>query len=290
MPGLGGAALQVRDRLWSDFSFVASSGAREKIVAALGYAPKLPRQLAVDTNLGLPHVSRSLRELTNRGLVECLTPSARSHGRRYALTKLGTNLVAYMQNSAHRLSRWGGNSSAAGFVPKIRASAATRFIEYLTRTRGRATVLAALKDWSVDPEELNAETWLSAVAFEDFLELLVSNLGGGSYDFLRTLASQALPTIPSIWGEIVKVIPLSIVFERAPIIYNKEVNYGRLVVSRGRREARLQLFDWMPIEASCATFHGLCEGVLRARGADGTVTKTQCVRSGHDRCEYLVRW
>src|SRR3972149_4373688 len=85
----GGGRPQIQDRLWMDFSFVASSGYRERVVSALASAPKLPRQVAQDTDLRSTHVSRALREVSSRGLVECLTPSAKSHGRLYALTEPG---------------------------------------------------------------------------------------------------------------------------------------------------------------------------------------------------------
>jgi len=289
-PGEGERLVQVRDRLWSDFSFVASSRYREKVITSLASAPKLPGQLAEETTVSLPHVSRSLRELADRGLVECLTPSAKSHGRLYALTKLGSNVASYRQASGQRLPHQANDPRAVGFVPKIRASSAVRVIQYLKKTRGSSTVLAALKDWSVDAEELSPETWLSADAFDEFLELLVSRLGGGSYDFLRSLFSRVMPSIPSVREQIMRVIPLSALAETAPIAYGKELNYGRLIVKKGRRQVRFQHFDWMPTAGFCAATHGTYEGVLNARGVDGTVTKTQCARAGDDHCEYLVEW
>lgn len=282
--------MQTRDRMWSDFSFVTSSSYREKIITALASTPKQPRDLERETNVSLTHVSRSLRELRSRGLVECLTPSTKTHGRVYALTKVGSSVVGYMQASVKRLPTRGPDSSASPFVPKIRAASAVRLIEHLRATRGTTTVLTALQEWSVDPEELSPDTWLSADAFDQFLEFLVTKLGDGKYDFLRQLCSDVIPTVPSIRAQIAKVIPFSVVAELAPIGYSKELNYGRLVVRRGRRQVRFQHFDWVPAPAFCAAAHGTYEGVLRARGIQGTVRKSRCVRSGDDHCEYVVRW
>src|SRR2546425_10995740 len=96
--------MQVHDRLWSDFSFVASSGHREKVMAGRAATPKLPGQRGRETKLRLTHVSRALRELAGRGLGESLTPSAKGPGRLYALTKSGASLAAYRRNASHRVA------------------------------------------------------------------------------------------------------------------------------------------------------------------------------------------
>lgn len=282
--------MPVRERVWSDFSFVASSGYREKAISALASSPKLPRQIARETNLRTTHVSRALREMAKRGLVECLTPSAKSHGRLYGLTETGSRLVAYRTTSRRQFSPPGPDSKSIEFVPKIRASLAVAGIRYLNATMGSAKVRDVLKDWSVDPDKLTKDTWLSVEAADEYLELLVSRLGNGSYDYIRTLTSCVTPTVSSIKEQLMKAIPLTALVERAPIVWNKEWNYGRLVVETGHRQASFQHFDWMPTPAFCAGAHGAYEGILRARGVVGTVTKVQCVRNGDDRCEYLVKW
>ena len=269
---------------------MASSGYREKVITALAASPKLPHQLARETNLRLTHVSRSLREMAKKGLVECLTPSTRSHGRLYALTEVGSRLVAYRQSSRRRFSPPSQDSKSVDFVPKIRASLAIAAIRHMEATLGAAKVRDVFKDWSVDPDDLTKDTWLSVDAADEYLELLVSKLGNGSYDYIRILTSKVTPTVSSIREQLMKALPFSALVEFAPIVWNKEWNYGRLVVERGRREARFQHFDWLPTPAFCAGAQGAYEGVLRARGLDGTVMKTRCVRSGDDRCEYLMKW
>src|SRR5439155_5692448 len=77
--------MEPRGHAWSDFSFVVSSGYRERVLTGLAPKPKVPRQLAEETDLRIVHVSRALRELSDRGLVECLTPGGRRRGRRYGL-------------------------------------------------------------------------------------------------------------------------------------------------------------------------------------------------------------
>lgn len=263
---------------------------REKVITALAAAPKVPSQLARETDLRTTHVSRSLREMAKRDLVVCLNPSARSHGRMYGLTPVGTRLAAYMRASAQGRASVRKDSRGIGFVPKVRAATVVRLIESLTATHGREAVTNALEDWSVNPDALTEDTWLVAGAFDEFLELVAARLGNGSDDFIRTLCARVMPTTPWIQEHLTRLVPLSALVERAPIAYYKELNYGRLVVKLGRREAKFQHYDLAPVPAFCAAVHGTYEGILRARRVEGTVTKTRCLRSGDDRCEYLVRW
>ena len=92
------------DQLWLDFGFVASSGYRMKVMTVLVTGPKVPQQLARETNIRITHVSRTLRELAKRRLVECLTPSVKSHGRVYAVTKAGSDLLACLRAPVARSS------------------------------------------------------------------------------------------------------------------------------------------------------------------------------------------
>jgi hypothetical protein len=78
--------------------------------------------------------------------------------------------------------------------------------------------------------------------------------------------------------------------ERAPVVYAKEWNFGRLEVETTPRSADLRHFDWMPTPAMCAMFHGIYEGILHWRGIDGQVRKVRCVRAGDPCCEYHVTW
>src|SRR2546425_13127271 len=75
------STMAARGHVWSDFSFVVSSGDREKVLTSLAPKPKVPRQLADETDLRVVHVSRALRELSDRGLVECLPPEVKARGR-----------------------------------------------------------------------------------------------------------------------------------------------------------------------------------------------------------------
>ena len=79
---------------WSKCSFLLSAKNRRKILIALD-KPKIPTELASISGLHLSHVSRALRELSNKGVVECLTPKAKV-GKLYKRTKFGDELVSYL--------------------------------------------------------------------------------------------------------------------------------------------------------------------------------------------------
>ena len=279
-----------RDRLWSDFSFVASSGYREKVLRSLAGQPKLPKQLAQDTSLRIVHVSRALRELRERDLVECLTPERKARGRVYGITANGSALIAVFRTSSHRYLPSGRGTPAIGFVPKIRASLVLRCVAYLRLTKGDIPTRDALRRWSVNADELTDDTWLSVDAYDEFFELLEASFGDGSYDFIRDLCSHTAPALSTVKEQILKIIPLEALAETAPIVYNKEWNYGRLEVRTGKRWAVFQHYDWQPTPPMCAMFHGIYEGVLNARRAQGDVKKTRCVRLGDDHCEYRAEW
>ena len=177
-----------------------------------------------------------------------------------------------------------------GFVPKIRVSSVVRFLEYLRKTRGRGVVAEAIASWSVDADKLTEDTWLSVEACAQLLEIVETKFGDGSYGYIRKLFSGAMSTFPTVLEQLSKAIPLTALAERAPIVYAKEWNYGRLEVTAERRKIVFRHYDWMPTPAMCAMFHGIYEGGLIYRGVKGKVTKTMCVRTGSDHCEYRVEW
>ncbi len=76
---------------WEKYSFVVRAKNRKKILTALK-SPQTPSELSEKTGINLPHVSRSLRELGEEDLVECLTPE-QTTGRVYDRTELGEEIA-----------------------------------------------------------------------------------------------------------------------------------------------------------------------------------------------------
>lgn len=76
---------------WTTYSFVIRGKTRKRIFLALEN-PKTPSQIATELRLSTTHVSRALKELSDKGLVKCLTP-AEKFGRIYDLTPTGRKLL-----------------------------------------------------------------------------------------------------------------------------------------------------------------------------------------------------
>ena len=274
-------------RLWSDFSFVASSRYRERVILSMASRPRLPGEIAEATDLRIAHVSRALRQLRERGLAECLSPEAKARGRLYGLTATGSRPVEYFRTSSARYVPPKASVSLR-FLPKIRAP--YRGVAFLRQVKGEEETRRALRNWSVDIDEVNEHSWISLDAYAEFLELMEAAWGDGSYEFVRWVSYYATATINSVREELLRKVPLEMVAERAPIVYMKEWNYGRLEVRTGHRWALFEHFDWVPHPGMCAMFLGSYEGLLAARGAEGTVTETRCVRRGDDHCAFHVQW
>ena len=198
--------MESRSHVWSDFSFVVSSGYRERVLSSLAPKPKVPRQLAEETDLRIVHVSRALRELSGRGLVECLTPDVKARGRLYGLTPDGAALLSELNGSRRYVTPTLREPAKEGFVPKIRGSSVVRFLEYLRKTRGRGVVSEAIASWSVDADKLTEDTWLSVEACAQLLEIVETKFGDGSYGYIRKLFSGAMSTFPTVLEQLSKAI------------------------------------------------------------------------------------
>ena len=81
---------------WDKYSFLLSAKNRRKVLFALD-EPKIPTEIASMLGVNLSHVSRTLAELSNKGIVECLTPKSRV-GKLYRRTKFGDEIATYLKN------------------------------------------------------------------------------------------------------------------------------------------------------------------------------------------------
>ena len=145
--------------VWSDFSFVAASGYRERVLNALSRKPKFPKDVARETTLRITHVSRALREMGGRGLVECLNPEAKARGRIYGVTEVGASLLAYFDRSNRRFVPASARGSPyLGFVPKIRGSSVLRILAALRDSKGKEALDGAIRSWTIDPREITEDS------------------------------------------------------------------------------------------------------------------------------------
>jgi predicted transcriptional regulator len=75
---------------WADISFVNRSRVRKAILRSL-QKPKMPTEIAKELDTNVTQISRALRELEKRELVECLTPEERK-GKYYSRTEKGNHI------------------------------------------------------------------------------------------------------------------------------------------------------------------------------------------------------
>lgn len=74
---------------WDIVGYVISSRYRVAVLSRLSDSPATPSGIADDESLAVTHVSRALRGLRERGLVELLVPEERRKGRVYGITEEG---------------------------------------------------------------------------------------------------------------------------------------------------------------------------------------------------------
>lgn len=85
--------------MWNEIGFIASSNYREKIFLELNLNEITPKELSDLTGIALPNVTRALKELEERGLVECLNPDFK-RGRLYAPTEMGKHIFKLIEEGS----------------------------------------------------------------------------------------------------------------------------------------------------------------------------------------------
>ena len=78
------------------YGFTVASKYRKNVVIALGHKPKTPKEISLETNCGLTHISRALQELLKKDIVRCVTPN-RVKGRIYQLTVKGEEIFKLLK-------------------------------------------------------------------------------------------------------------------------------------------------------------------------------------------------
>jgi len=84
---------------WEYLGFIKGSKYRESVFRQLMDGIKTPKELSEKTGIRTNHVSRTLKELELKDLIECKTPGLRK-GRIYSLTSKGI-MVSSKLNSEY---------------------------------------------------------------------------------------------------------------------------------------------------------------------------------------------
>jgi len=82
---------------WDVVGYVISSTHRTRVLGRLADGPATPTQIAENVDLSVTHVSRALRSLRDRELVELLVPEERQKGRVYGITTAGREIWSVIQ-------------------------------------------------------------------------------------------------------------------------------------------------------------------------------------------------
>lgn len=77
---------------WDEIGFVISSEYRIEVLETLSTGPSIPSTIASETGIPITHVSRALRALSERSLVELLVSKHKKKGRIYGMTERGQEL------------------------------------------------------------------------------------------------------------------------------------------------------------------------------------------------------
>lgn len=74
---------------WDEVSYVISSSYRVSVLQRLAESPATPSRIAEDTDCPIAHISRALRGLRERELVDLLVSEDQQKGRVYGITEQG---------------------------------------------------------------------------------------------------------------------------------------------------------------------------------------------------------
>lgn len=259
-------------------SYVLGSRQREKVLGAVIPGPKTPVQLARETNLRLPHVSRTLRQLVQADLVRQVGSERR--GKVYLPTNLGAAVFGELADAR-------GDRLVA---PLVRGSHLRNYRHWVVKNFGRNAGDELMIDLGLDPARLDADGWYPLRTALDALGLVESRFGDGTYEAVRRMMREEAGNFPSLRRLVTRVLPFQILIELSPNAYNREFNHGRLEVDVHDRRAIMKNYDWMSSPARCAAWLGTYEGSLEMLGMKGRVTKLACMLRGEPYCGYAIDW
>lgn len=84
---------------WDEVGYIVSSEYRKDTMAELASGAKTPSDIADATDIKIPHISRSLKQLRDRNLVTLMNPEAKK-GRLYTLSDSGEEVWAEMEDQS----------------------------------------------------------------------------------------------------------------------------------------------------------------------------------------------
>src|SRR5437879_7742853 len=172
-----GGQTRSRDFL-EGLSFVLASRQRETVLAAVIPGPKTPMQVAKQTGLHLPHVSRALGQLVRTDLVERVAGQRR--GRLYAASGLGRAVFG-------ELAEERGDRIVA---PRIRGAHLRNYHHWVATHFTSTAADEILIGTGLDPTTLAAAGWYPLRSALDALDRIEARFGDGSYETIRRMLRE----------------------------------------------------------------------------------------------------
>ena len=260
-------------------SFVLSSRQREKVLSAVLPGSRTPAQVAKETGLRLPHVSRALAQLTREGLVVPLSNGAR--GKLYAPTDLGK--LVFDELTSTRGDRL--------VAPLARGSHFHNYHHWLVKTYGKKTADDFFLAEGVNPKTIDVNSWYPLRNVIMVLDAIESTFGDGSGETARTMLRDETMNFASVKRYLKMILPFKVLLELAPAMYTREFNHGRIEMEVHGRRALAKNYDWISSPARCAAWLGVYEGTITSYGFKHIkVRKVACILKGDPYCGYEIEW
>jgi predicted hydrocarbon binding protein len=260
-------------------SFVLSSHQREKVLGAVLPGPKAPAQVAKETRLCLPHVSRALAQLSEEGLVGSLSSSPR--GKLYGATDLGKRVFDELTNTR-------GDRLVA---PLALGSHLKNYYHWLVKNYGKKISDEFFQAMGINAGRIDAAGWYPLRTIVQVADAIEATFGDGSGETVRRMLRDEAREFASIRRYVYYALPFKYLAELAPAAYHREFNHGRLEVEVHGRRALFKNYDWISSPARCAAWLGTYEGVLDLVGPRrGSVKKVACILKGDPYCGYELEW
>ena len=260
-------------------SYVLSSSQREKVLGAVLPGTKTPAQVAKETGLHLPHVSRALSQLTREGLVVSLSNGSR--GKLYSPTPLGK--LVFEELASTRGDRL--------VAPLARGSHFKNYHHWLVKKFGKKVADGFFSEHGIDPKTIDASGWYPLRTVVTVLDSIEKTFGDGSGQTVRTMLREEVMNFTSIKRYLSIVIPFKYFLELAPAMYSREFNHGRIEMEVHGRRALAKNYDWISSPARCSAWLGTYEGTFLSYGfKHARVRKVACILKGDPYCGYEVDW
>ncbi len=270
--------LSLSPKVLDSLSYLLASRQREKVLAAVLPGPKTPVQVAQQTGLLLPHVSRTLGQLARADLVRHVGGERR--GKLYSASTLGVAVFGELTDAR-------GDRIVA---PMVRGSHFRNYHHWVASKFGRPAADSVFVYVGLDPNRVDANGWYPLRSALEALDFIEARFGDGTFSTIRQMLRDEAGNFSSLRRLLTRVLPLTVLLELSPNAYNREFNHGRLEVDVFDDHAIFKNYDWMSSPARCAAWHGTYEGSLALTGKEGTVRKVACMLQGEPFCGYQLEW